>query len=117
MLFRSAEDMADRVGVIHKGELIVVEQKAELMRKLGKKQLVLHLQAPITAVPNELAGYSLEVRNSGGELVYTYDTHAERTGITALLADLSRMGIRFNDLQTKQSSLEEIFVKLIGEHA
>lgn len=111
-----AEDMADRVGVIHKGELILVEEKAELMRKLGKKQLVLHLQTPITAVPSELAKYSLELQNAGGELVYTYDTHAERTGITALLADLSRLGIGFNDLQTKQRSLEEIFVKLIGDH-
>ncbi len=111
-----AEDMADRVGVIHKGELILVEQKAELMRKLGKKQLVLHLLEPLTAVPSELAKYSLEIQQSGGELVYTYDTHAERTGITALLADLSRLGIRFNDLQTKQRSLEEIFVKLIGDH-
>jgi ABC-2 type transport system ATP-binding protein len=111
-----AEDMADRVGVIHKGELILVEQKTELMRKLGKKQLVLHLQAPVSAVPAELARYSLKLQHDGGELVYTYDTHAERTGITALLADLSRLDIRFNDLQTKQSSLEEIFVKLIGDH-
>ncbi|HVA54634.1 MAG TPA: ABC transporter ATP-binding protein [Gammaproteobacteria bacterium] len=111
-----AEDMADRVGVIHKGELILVEEKAELMRKLGKKQLVLHLLEPITAIPSELAKYSLELQNAGGELVYTFDTHAERTGITALLADLSRLGIGFNDLQTKQRSLEEIFVKLIGDH-
>jgi ABC-2 type transport system ATP-binding protein len=111
-----AEDMADRVGVIHKGELILVEDKAELMRKLGKKQLVLHLLAPITEIPSELAKYSLELQNAGTELVYTYDTHAERTGITALLADLSQLGIRFNDLQTKQRSLEEIFVKLIGDH-
>ena len=111
-----AEDMADRVGVIHKGELILVEEKAELMRKLGKKQLVLHLLEPITVVPDELAKYSLELQQAGRELVYTFDTHAERTGITLLLADLSRLGLRFNDLQTKQRSLEEIFVKLIGDH-
>ena len=111
-----AEDMADRIGVIHKGELILVEEKAELMRKLGKKQLVLHLLEPIAAIPDELAKYSLELQHAGAELVYTYDTHAERTGITALLADLSRLGISFNDLQTKQRSLEEIFVKLIGDH-
>ncbi|MGH8307850.1 MAG: ABC transporter ATP-binding protein [Gammaproteobacteria bacterium] len=112
-----AEDMADRIGVIHKGELILVEDKAELMRKLGKKQLVLHLLEPIAKLPNELAGYKLELQNNGNELVYTYDTQAGRTGITALLADLSKLGIRFNDLNSKQSSLEEIFVKLVGGHA
>ncbi len=110
-----AEDMADRIGVIHKGELIVVEDKAELMRKLGKKQLVLHLLEPVERLPGELAGYQLELQNRGTELVYTYDTQAGRTGITALLTDLSRLGIRFNDLHTKQSSLEEIFVKLVGD--
>ncbi len=112
-----AEDMADRIGVIHKGELILVENKAELMRKLGKKQLVLHLLDPIAKLPNELAGYKLELQNNGKELIYTYDTQAERTGITALLAELSKLGIRFNDLESIQSSLEEIFVKLVGGHA
>ncbi|HEX6550678.1 MAG TPA: ABC transporter ATP-binding protein [Gammaproteobacteria bacterium] len=111
-----AEDMADRIGVIHKGELIVVEEKAELMRKLGKKQLVLHLHEPVDTLPALLARYNLELQNQGNELVYTYDTHAERTGITTLLADLSQAGLRFNDLNTKQSSLEEIFVSLVGEH-
>ncbi|MDE2235033.1 MAG: ABC transporter ATP-binding protein [Gammaproteobacteria bacterium] len=110
-----AEDMADRIGVIHKGELIVVEDKVELMRKLGKKQLVLHLLEPVERLPGELSGYSLALNNHGNELVYTYDTQAGRTGITALLTDLSRLGIRFNDLHTKQSSLEEIFVKLVGD--
>ncbi|MGH8373249.1 MAG: ABC transporter ATP-binding protein [Gammaproteobacteria bacterium] len=111
-----AEDMADRIGVIHKGELIVVEEKAELMRKLGKKQLVLHLHEPVSEIPAGLSDYALELRNHGSELVYTYDTHAERTGITKLLADLSRAGLNFNDLNTKQSSLEQIFVGLVGEH-
>jgi len=110
-----AEDMADRIGVIHKGELIVVEDKAELMRKLGRKQLVLHLLSPIERLPGELSVYSLALNNAGNELVYTYDTQAGRTGITALLTDLSRLGIRFNDLHTKQSSLEEIFVKLVED--
>ncbi|HEX5339410.1 MAG TPA: ABC transporter ATP-binding protein [Gammaproteobacteria bacterium] len=111
-----AEDMADRIGVIHKGELIVVEDKTELMRKLGKKQLVLHLHEPISEIPAGLSGYALELRNHGSELVYTYDTQAERTGITKLLADLSKAGLSFNDLNTKQSSLEQIFVSLVGEH-
>ncbi|MGH9806502.1 MAG: ABC transporter ATP-binding protein [Terriglobia bacterium] len=111
-----AEDMADRIGVINKGELIVVEEKAELMRKLGKKQLLLHLLEPITEIPASLNGYALELRNQGSELVYTYDTQAERTGITKLLADLSKAGLSFNDLNTKQSSLEQIFVDLVGEH-
>ncbi|MGH8225203.1 MAG: ABC transporter ATP-binding protein [Gammaproteobacteria bacterium] len=110
-----AEEMADRVGVIHHGELIVVEEKNELMRKLGKKRLTLHLQEPIAHVPTELESYQLELAAGGSELVYTYDTHAARTGITALLADLNKAGIRLSDLSTKQSSLEEIFVTLVGE--
>ena len=112
-----AEEMADRVGVISKGEIIVVEEKAELMRKLGRKQLTLQLQHPLAAVPPELAPYRLELADGGSELVYTYDTKAERTGITALLRDLAAAGIRFNDLHTSQSSLEEIFVGLLRERA
>jgi ABC-2 type transport system ATP-binding protein len=110
-----AEEMADRVGVISKGELIVVEDKAELMRKLGRKQLTLQLHEKLDAVPAPLASYGLELAADGKELVYTYDTRAERTGITGLLRDLSAAGIRFRDLQTSQSSLEEIFVGLVSE--
>ena len=112
-----AEEMADRVGVISKGELILVEDKAELMRKLGKKQLVLHLQGRLAAVPEALSAYPLELTAGGTELTYAYDTHGERTGITALLEDLSAAGIGFNDLRTEQSSLEDIFVRLVRERA
>jgi ABC-2 type transport system ATP-binding protein len=108
-----AELMADRIGIIAKGELILVEEKAELMRKLGKKQLTLHLLNPLDAVPASLASHRLSLAGDGRELVYTYDTRAERTGITALLRDLSAAGIRFRDLQTTQTSLEEIFVDLV----
>ena len=108
-----AEMMADRIGIIAKGELILVEEKAELMRKLGKKQLTLHLLNKLDAVPARLAGHRLGLSGDGRELVYTYDTRAERTGITALLRDLSEAGIRFRDLQTTQTSLEEIFVDLV----
>jgi ABC-2 type transport system ATP-binding protein len=110
-----AEDMADRIGVINKGEIILVEEKAELMRKLGKKQLTLQLQKKLDAIPGALSARSLTLSASGMELVYTYDTQGERTGITTLLGDLSQAGIRFRDLQTKQSSLEEIFVGLVRE--
>jgi ABC-2 type transport system ATP-binding protein len=110
-----AEEMADRVGVINNGEIILVEEKAELMRKLGKKRLTLQLHDVLDEVPVELAGYDLELAEDGSELIYTYDTQKERTGITTLLADLSDAGIRFNDLQTRQSSLEEIFVDLVKE--
>ena len=110
-----AEEMADRIGVIREGELILVEDKAELMRKLGKKQLVLQLHGPLPAVPSALAPYRLEIADGGTELTYTYDAKGERTGITALLRDLAAAGIRFKDLQTRQSSLEEIFVGLIRE--
>jgi ABC-2 type transport system ATP-binding protein len=112
-----AEDLADRVGVIHKGELILVEEKDALMRKLGRKQLTLELQVPLEAIPETLAGYQLELAGDGRELVFTYDTKGERTGITRLLGDLSKAGIRFRDLQTSQSSLEDIFVGLVGERA
>jgi len=110
-----AEDMADRVGVINKGEIVLVEDKAELMRKLGKKQLILHLQKKLDALPAELAGHALTLAADGADLVFTYDTQVERTGITALLADLNRAGIRFRDLETRQSSLEDIFVGLVSE--
>jgi ABC-2 type transport system ATP-binding protein len=110
-----AEEMADRIGVISNGEIVLVEEKAELMRKLGKKQLMLQLQSPLDEVPDELAGYGLELAADGTELLYTYDTQTERTGITTLLADLSEAGIKFSDLQTRQSSLEEIFVDLVKE--
>jgi ABC-2 type transport system ATP-binding protein len=108
-----AEEMADRIGVINKGEIMLVEDKAVLMRKLGRKQLTLHLQAKLDAIPEALAAHRLTLAADGAELVYTYDTRGERTGITALLADLSRAGIRFRDLETSQSSLEDIFVDLV----
>jgi ABC-2 type transport system ATP-binding protein len=108
-----AEEMADRVGVIAKGELILVEDKAELMRKLGKKQLTLHLIEPLQAVPASLAQHALELSADGHDLVFTYDTRAGRTGITALLNDMRAAGISFADLDTTQSSLEEIFVDLV----
>ncbi|MGQ0672322.1 MAG: ABC transporter ATP-binding protein [Hyphomicrobium sp.] len=108
-----AEEMADRVGVISKGEIILVEEKSELMRKLGKKKLVLQLQSRLEAIPAELASYGLLLGEGGSELTFTYDTRAERTGITALLNDLRTAGIAFKDLQTSQSSLEDIFVDLV----
>jgi ABC-2 type transport system ATP-binding protein len=108
-----AEEMADRIGVINNGEIILVEDKAELMRKLGKKQLTLQLQEPLAAVPDGLAAYHLALAPDGCELVYTYDTRKGRTGITDLLDELRRAGIRFKDLQTTQSSLEDIFVDLV----
>ncbi|HWK97710.1 MAG TPA: ABC transporter ATP-binding protein [Pseudolabrys sp.] len=112
-----AEDMADRIGVISKGEIILVERKAELMHKLGKKQLVLHLQKPLQALPAELAGNrNLMLANDGRELVFTYDTQGERTGVTGLLTDLNRLDIRLRDLETKQSSLEEIFIDLVKQN-
>ena len=108
-----AEEMADRVGVINKGEIILVEDKANLMQKLGKKQLKLHLQGGIDAIPPVLAAYNLELSNQGCQLTYNYDTRGERTGITSLLSDLRAAGIRFYDLDTSQSSLEDIFVSLV----
>ena len=108
-----AEDMADRIGVINHGELILVEDKAELMHKLGKKQLTLQLHHALDAVPPALAGHHLALANGGSELVYTYDTQGPRTGITGLLTDLAQAGIRFKDLDTTQSSLEDIFVDLV----
>jgi ABC-2 type transport system ATP-binding protein len=110
-----AEEMADRIGVINDGELILVEDKAELMRKLGRKQLTLQLHKKLDAVPDELAAHHLTLATDGNELLYTYDTQGERTGITALLGDLNRSGIRFKDLNTTQSSLEDIFVDLVRQ--
>jgi ABC-2 type transport system ATP-binding protein len=110
-----AEEMADRVGVINKGELILVEEKAALMRKLGRKQLMLQLHEVIDVVPSSLAAHNLALAPGGKELIYSYDTQGERTGITSLLDDMRKAGIRFRDLQTTQSSLEDIFVGLVRE--
>jgi ABC-2 type transport system ATP-binding protein len=110
-----AEEMADRIGVINRGELILVEDKVELMRKLGRKQLTLQLHHPLDHIPPELAVYNLELSGDGSELIYTYDAQAEPTGITALLEALNAAGIGFKDLQTTQSSLEDIFVSLVRE--
>ena len=112
-----AEEMADRIGVISKGELILVEEKAELMRKLGRKQLTLQLQQPMTRIPDALAGYDLALSADGNELTYSYDAQGERIGIVDLLKDLGGAGIGFKDLHTTQSSLEDIFVSLVREKA
>ena len=108
-----AEQLADRVGVINHGEIILVQETNRLMRELGKKELVLHLNENLAAVPAALADYQLELSEDGCELTYHYDTQKEHTGITSLLKALSDTGIRFNDLRTSQSSLEEIFVGLV----
>ncbi|MGF7159072.1 ABC-2 type transport system ATP-binding protein [Rhodoligotrophos appendicifer] len=108
-----AEEMADRIGVINKGELILVEGKTELMQKLGKKELRLQLNEPLAAIPLALQGRNLSLSENGCELTYTYDNRGVRTGITTLLQDLSQAGITFKDLNTTQSSLEEIFVSLV----
>ena len=110
-----AEDMADRIGVINKGEIILVENKAELMRKLGKKQLTLQLHQKLAAIPPELSAFKLSIGEDGSTLIYDYDTKAERTGVTTLLGELSRAGLRIRDLQTTQSSLEDIFVGLVSD--
>ena len=112
-----AEAIAERVGVINRGEIIVVEDKAELMNKLGRKQLTLYLQQNLDAIPEPLQAYNLDLTDGGERLVYTYDTQAERTGITTLLGDLNEAGIKFKDLQTTQSSLEDIFVNLVRRQA
>ena len=109
-----AEQLADRVGVINHGEIILVEEKEKLMRDLGKKQLVLNLPTPLAEVPPQLASYQLELSDDRLDLTYTYDTKRERTGITALLGELNAAGIHFTDLQTSQSSLEDIFVDLVN---
>ena len=110
---QEAEDMADRIGVINNGELILVEDKRELMHKLGKKQLTLELHEAIDAIPPALESHDLTLANGGSELIYTYDSQGTRTGITHLLTDLAQAGIRFKDLDTTQSSLEDIFVGLV----
>jgi ABC-2 type transport system ATP-binding protein len=112
-----AEEMADRIGVISKGELIVVEEKAALMKKLGKKQLTLHLQEPMSEIPAELAEWGLALKNGGCDLEYTFDARNERTGMPDLLRRMGELGIGFKDLHTEQSSLEEIFVNLVSERA
>jgi ABC-2 type transport system ATP-binding protein len=110
-----AEEMAERIGVINRGEIILVEDKVELMRKLGKKQLTLQLQHPLDSVPSQLAGYGLERSSDGSELVYTYDTQGAQPDIAALLDALDRAGVGFKDLRTTQSSLEDIFVSLVRD--
>ena len=112
-----AEEMADRIGVINKGELILVENKTELMKKLGKKQLTLHLQQPMAAIPAALADWSLALRDGGREIEYRFDSVEEDTGVPALLKRMGDLGIAFHDLNTRQSSLEEIFVSLVSERA
>ena len=110
-----AEEMADRIGVINKGELILVEDKVKLMKQLGKKQLVLNLQEPMTNVPVELERWQLTLSEDGRELQYTFDTHDEHKGISSLLKNMGELGINYTDLNTDQSSLEEIFVELVKE--
>jgi ABC-2 type transport system ATP-binding protein len=112
-----AEQMADRVGVISKGELILVDDKANLMKKLGKKQLTLNLQSPMTAIPPELGDWRLTLKAGGNELEYVFDATDEQAGVPGLLRRLSELGIGFKDLNTRQSSLEDIFVGLIKERA
>jgi ABC-2 type transport system ATP-binding protein len=109
-----AEEMADRIGVINKGEIVLVEEKSVLMRKLGRRQLTLHLQHPLERVPQQLAGRQLELSADGNDLVYTFDTQADSTGIAGLLRQLNELGIDFKDLRTEESSLEEIFVNLVS---
>jgi ABC-2 type transport system ATP-binding protein len=108
-----AEQMADRIGIINHGEIILVRDKNRLMRELGRKQLILELDQPIDQIPAALSSYNLTLGANSAELIYSYDTQAEHTGITALLSELSRSGIRFHDVKTTQSSLEEIFVDLV----
>ena len=110
-----AEEMADRIGVMSKGEIILVEEKARLMQKLGKKQLTLYLQSPLARIPEELLGDPLELSKDGNELVYTFNAQGEHTGIAALLRRLNEHGVHFKDIQSSQSSLEEIFVSLVHE--
>ena len=112
-----AEEMADRIGVISKGELILVEDKTELMRKLGKKQLTLQLQQPLAQIPAQFVGSDLALSSSGHELTYTYDAQGARIGIPELLKDLADAGVRFKDLHTTQSSLEDIFVSLVTDRS
>src|SRR6266702_1482854 len=110
-----AEEMADRIGVINKGEIVLVEDKALLMRKLGRKQLTLQLHEPLARIPPGLSAYNLGLSGNGGELIYTYDERGDRAAIASLLEDLTEAGIRFKDLHTTQSSLEDIFVTLVRD--
>ena len=110
-----AEEMADRIGVINKGELILVEEKNALIKKLGKKQLTLHLQDPIREIPAALAEWKLSLKDGGHEIDYVFDANAEHSGIAALLKRMDELGLAFKDLNTKQSSLEDIFVSLVHE--
>jgi len=112
-----AEEIADRVGVINNGELLLVEDKQTLMQKLGKKQLVIELAESITTLPESLSSYVLELSDDGNHLTYTYDTMSDSTGITTLLQDISTAGLSLKDLQTRQSSLEDIFVELVKKKA
>jgi ABC-2 type transport system ATP-binding protein len=112
-----AEEMADRIGVIDKGKIILIEDKSVLMKKLGRKQLILHLQAPLADIPSDFKEFNLELSSDRTELTYTFDSQAEQTGIATLLKRLSERGIDFKDLKTTESSLEDIFVKLVGRHA
>jgi ABC-2 type transport system ATP-binding protein len=112
-----AEEIADRVGVINNGELLLVEDKRTLMQKLGKKQLIIELVESVTTLPESLSSYALELSDDGNHLTYTYDTMSDSTGITTLLQDISTAGLSLKDLQTKQSSLEDIFVELVKKKA
>lgn len=112
-----AQEMADRIGIINKGELILVEDKAEMMQKLGKKQLTIHLQTSLAEIPEALSAFNLALSADHSQLTYTFDTQAEHTGIAALLKQLNALEIEFRDLQTNESTLEEIFVKLIGANS
>ena len=111
-----AEEMADRIGVINRGELVLVEEKHTLMRKLGKKQLTIHLQNPVSSLPADLGDFALEIADDGNQLIYTFDTQREHTGIADLLRQLNRQGIEFKDLHSSESSLEEIFVNLVHQN-
>ena len=112
-----AEEMADRIGIIDKGELILVEEKSELIRKLGRKRMTLHLDSPIASIPRSLAPYQLEIAGNGMDLVYAYDTKSVKSGVAGLIVDLAAAGIGFHDIETEQSSLEEIFVNLVSDRA
>ncbi|MBY6210401.1 ABC transporter ATP-binding protein [Microbulbifer agarilyticus] len=111
-----AEEMADRIGVINHGELVLVEEKHELMQKLGKKQLTIHLQNPISELPEELKEFELDIADEGNQLIYTFDTQREHTGIATLLRALNQQGMEFKDLHSSESSLEEIFVSLVHQN-
>ncbi|TIT42273.1 MAG: ABC transporter ATP-binding protein, partial [Mesorhizobium sp.] len=110
-----AEAMADRVGVINRGEIVLVDDKAELMRKLGRKRLMLELRSPLAAIPESFSRYALELSPNGDQLTYTYDNQSDRPGVASLIRDLEAAGIQFRDIDTENSSLEEIFVNLLRQ--